>query len=58
MTKTLTDSGSQAQPNSAKKIWKGNPVNNSDIGYDSEWDYVVPQGTTGPFNPTTDEKKD
>lgn len=51
MTKTLTGSESQAQPNSAKKIWKGNPVNNSDIGYDTEWDYVVPQGTTGPFNP-------
>ena len=57
MTKTLTGSESQAQPNSAKKIWKGNPMNNSDIGYDSEWDYVVPESTTGPFNPvpTTNE---
>lgn len=55
MTKKLTDYEYQAQPNSPK--WKGNPVNNSDIGYDSEWDYVVPESTTGPFNPIK-EKED
>jgi len=31
--------------------WKGHPLNNSDVGY--EWDYeeVVSSGTTGPYNP-------
>jgi len=31
--------------------WKGHPLNNSDIGY--EWDYEekIVSGTTGPFNP-------
>lgn len=58
MTKTLTGSESQAQPNSAKKKWVGHPMNNSDIGYDSEWDYVVPHGTTGPFNPQPPVKED
>ena len=43
--------------------WKGHPLNNSDVGY--EWDYEyekpVTSGTTGPYNPvvteTTKEKK-
>lgn len=56
MTKKLTDLESQAQQNSPKKRWVGNPLNNSDIGYDSEWDYVVPASTTGPFNPIEDKK--
>jgi hypothetical protein len=58
MTKKLTDSESQAQPILVKKKWVGHPMNNSDIGYDSEWDYVVPQGTTGPFNPQETIKND
>lgn len=58
MTKTLTDLESQAPQNSVKKKWVGNPLNNSDIGYDSEWDFVVPQSTTGPFNPVKPEIKD
>ncbi len=49
MTKKLTDSESQAQPSSLK--WKGNPMNNSDVGYDSEWDTYIPQQTTGPNKP-------
>lgn len=55
MTKKLTDSESQAPLTSLK--WKGHPLNNSDVGYDSEWDYVVPESTTGPFNPI-EEKED
>jgi hypothetical protein len=37
--------------------WKGHPLNNSDIGY--EWDYehvkIKTSGTTGPFNPVVTE---
>jgi len=39
------------------KIWQGHPLNNSDVGY--EWDYEyekpVTSGTTGPFNPVVTE---
>lgn len=58
MTKTSMDSESATQQTSVKKKWVGNPLNNSDIGYDSEWDFVVPQSTTGPFNPVKPEIKD
>ena len=37
MTKKLTDLESQAQQSSAKE-WIGKPINDSDVGYDSEWD--------------------
>ena len=40
MTKKLTDLESQAQQSSAKE-WKGNWINNSDVGYDSEWDDIL-----------------
>jgi hypothetical protein len=50
------DSGFQAQQilvNMEKKHqWKGHPINNSDVGY--EWDYeepIINSGTTGPYNP-------
>jgi len=35
-----------------KHQWKGHPINNSDVGY--EWDYeepIINSGTTGPYNP-------
>jgi len=50
MTKKLTDLESQAQQSSANE-WKGNWINNSDVGYDSEWDTYIPQQTTGPNKP-------
>lgn len=58
MTKKSMDSESQAQQNFPKVKWKGNPLNNSDIGYDDEWG-DIPMDTTGPFNPNAvlDEDK-
>jgi len=38
MTKKSTDLESQAPQTSHK--WRGNVMNNSDIGYDPEWDDV------------------
>jgi hypothetical protein len=49
MTKKLTDLEYQAQQSLVKKKWRGHPLNNSDIGYDEEWD--IQFETTGPFNP-------
>jgi hypothetical protein len=43
-----------------KRKWMGHPINNSDVGY--EWDYEEEQissGTTGPYNPVeTDVTKE
>jgi hypothetical protein len=56
----LMDSGFQAQQilvsMENKHQWKGHPVNNSDVGY--EWDYEdeqISSGTTGPYNPIETE---
>jgi hypothetical protein len=37
--------------------WKGHPLNNSDIGYNDEWD-DVPQPNPGPFNPNEQVNED
>jgi len=58
------DSGFQAQQilvsMENKRKWMGHPINNSDVGY--EWDYEEEQissGTTGPYNPVeTDVTKE
>lgn len=55
MTKKLTDSEYRAQQTFPK--WKGNPNNNSDIGYDPEWDTYIPMESTGPNKPIK-EKED
>ena len=57
MTKKLTDSEYQVQQSSVKVKWKGHPLNNSDIGYDDEWDNV-PQPNPGPFNPNEQVNED
>ena len=51
MTKKSMDYVSQSQQNSVKIKWKGHPLNNSDIGYDDEWEDTILSDTTGPFNP-------
>lgn len=55
MTKKLTDLESQAQQNSAKIKWVGDPLNDSDVGYDSEWYYVATENVEEPLKP---KKKD
>ena len=55
MTKKLMDSEYQAQQTSHK--WVGHPSNNSDVGYDPEWDTYIPMESTGPNKPIK-EKED
>lgn len=35
-----------------KSKWEGHPLNNSDIGYDDDWENsIIELSTTGPHNP-------
>ena len=55
MTKKSTDSEYQA-PRTSRK-WVGHPSNNSDIGYDPEWDTYIPTETTGPNKPIKEKEE-
>jgi hypothetical protein len=41
-----------------KPKWVGDPLNDSDVGYDSEWEPNIPMGSPGPREPIKTDKEE